>query len=145
MYFFIFSFFKYIRNKIDYGFDKIQINKNFHNGSQLIILENTNISKGLKVLDNASRDDNLGSIFLKFELMTPDRVVCLKEYATKYRNSDRRFNNTLENIFIFNGVEVPENSDVNIFMISNKKRISKKISYEECKNWHISDFNKLEN
>lgn len=138
-----------IKSRLDIKVDKIQIEKDYESGEKTVIVDSNihnkevTLSSTINFLQNDSRDNIMGNvIFLKFEIVDPQNGnICLKDYIIKYRDHNKVYANTLNNIIVFNKINIVEDdSQLNIVFFKNGQRKTFIAPYKECYTKHISDF-----
>ncbi|MBA42974.1 MAG: hypothetical protein CMF62_03065 [Magnetococcales bacterium] len=147
----IITFLKIIRDYFDVTSEKIHLIKIDEFGEQLIILDSNNndlsLKKAIKQINNMniSTDKLFNKCkFLKFELVEEDKKICLKHILLKYDDQQKNFNNTLENIFLFNKINYDSNSKLNLKVFTNGKITDKTFNVNDVKKYHINSFYEIE-
>lgn len=149
---YIISLLKSLRNNLDVNADKIQIVKADNGIEKIIILDSDyvksdknyiNIKDIINHIDETGLAENvIPCVFLQFELVDQDNPICLKSYMLKYNDHTEDHHHTLENVLTFNDIEPSDDAIVNIKKFSNGIK-ALKLSYNDCKNKHLSYFQKL--
>jgi len=149
---------KICRNKLDMECHKVQIIRDMPTGEKIQIIDSQMDpnKKPIYIKDILKHHldcyvDNLltGIILLQFKINnTNDKLlddICLKNYMIKYKDRKKYYHNTLENIILFNNMEIDtDNAIIIINLFKNGKKICYNIPYNECKNKHINYFYELE-
>jgi len=122
---------------------KIQITKTFNNQQQSYIIDANKAHKSLS-LNNIfdyeyNKNDNMSCVLFLFKI---DDDVCLKEHIMKYKDNDELFHNTLENMVMFNGINVSEGSKVHVKIYANNRVQMKTHEYDDVKTKHLNFFTK---
>lgn len=122
---------------------KITNNKNItmiidarnHNNSMVNIIEHLN---NLNTEYNPVLNPN---ILLKCHLINSDNSrTCLKDCILKYNDSDKLFDNTLDNILKLNGIKTDSDAKLDIIVFKNTKLQPINIEYSKYKDYHLNDF-----
>lgn len=148
-------------NALDIKIEKAQILKNYPEGQQTIIIcpkiinnvndnvnnDNLMISDLVDVTNSISdiKDDRMGNyIYMKFELDCPvNGIINLKDHLITYKDIDKLYSHTIDNILTFNNIHISDQAKLNIKIFSSGKLISKSLTYEQYKDKHLSEINKL--
>ena len=95
---------------------------------------------------NDTKDDRMGSnIYMKFEVECPmNGKIDLKDYLIKYKDFDKTFSHTLNNILIFNNHKVTDDAIINIKRFSSGKIVLKSLAYNEFKDKQLVEFNRID-
>jgi hypothetical protein len=84
---------------------------------------------------------DINNPIVKFTLNTPEEEYDLKQYLIPYADPNKSFSNTLENILLFNDIQI-NNGNVNLKIFENGfKEIS--FDYNDVKSKHITYFSEL--
>lgn len=140
---------KKIREKVDEEIEKIEITKYTEN-NKMIIDKELHEKEKLKIKDvikYIKKDKNEGEIkkyiIMKFDIHKKDEKINIKKYIEKYRDKEKSYHNTLENIIIFNNIKIEEEEEeeviVEINYMMKGKREKKKYKYKEIKKKHINE------
>jgi len=139
-------------NILDANVQKAQLIKNYPDGQQTVIVCPKTVDKHqLMISDivditntmNETKDDRMGNnIYMKFELECPvNGTVNLKDHLITYKDIDKLYSHTLNNVLTFNNLQASTDAKINIKIFSSGKLITKSLLYEDCKDMHISEFN----
>jgi len=148
---YIINFFEMMRNKIDVKADKIHITKQLKYKSHFGILMAKDNSITLdhvnKHYDKMNIEISLPKIILmKFEIELPNNEKkCLKEYFFKYYDESKLYDNTIDNIMVFNKMNIAKDSKLNIKIFTDGKIEELCIMYDQYKNHHVSDLLAIKN
>jgi hypothetical protein len=84
------------------------------------------------------------NIYMKFDLECPvNGTINLKDHLITYKDIDKLYSHTLDNVLTFNNLQASTDAKINIKIFSSGKLISKTLLYEDCKNRHLSEFNSI--
>lgn len=142
-------------NLLDANVQKAQLIKNYPDGQRTIIVcPKTVDSHNLMISDivditnsmNDTKDDRMGSnIYMKFDLECPvNGTVNLKEHLITYKDFDRLYSHTLDNVLTFNGIQASSDAKINIKTFSSGKLVTKTLLYEDHKHRHLSEFSSIQ-
>lgn len=146
---------QYILSRIDVSVKKMEVVKEYESGTKTAIIDasvtlnknSVTVDDIIKHMESNENSKNFidDTIFLTFELRDSNEETginnkCLKDYTIKYRDHEKLYAHTLENIFTFNGITTTDSSEIHITFFKGGKRISSIIPYNKCKDRHISDF-----
>lgn len=143
---------KNFRNLFDVEVDKIQIIKNYYNGNKTMIIDSIkHYNNKITIKDVINyihkkeniKNDLLGNkIFMKFELNNKNKKICLKKYILIYKDYKKEYHNTLNNILLFNDININDDDETVIILkfFKDGKIHDKEIKYESIKNKHINYF-----
>lgn len=91
-------------------------------------------------LDCIEENNDMGNvIFRKFNICDEHNNVCLKDYLIEYKDYDKNFDNTIENILLFNNVNIIGNPLVEISYRKDSVTNNLQILYNDIKTKHICD------
>lgn len=158
----IIKFLKYIQSlmqslidMLDERIHKAQLIKNYPDGQQTIIVCPKVVDKDeLTITDlvnitnsmNETKDDRMGdNLYMKFEVECPTTgVIDLKGYLIKYKDLDKAYSHTLDNIMTFNNHQVTDDAIINIKTFLSGKIVTKSLAYGEFKDRHLVEFNSID-
>lgn len=140
--------FTILRNSVDVEMQKIQIIKDLDSGLKTIIIDANQMNQPYVTLKNAIDTVNgivvqetetmMRQVVLRFDIHHNDHgTICMKDYLIKYRDEDKVYHHTLENIAVFNNLELHPESEVRIRFIKNGKIVNATYSYADIDNVHI--------
>jgi len=139
----LFNLLTRLRSYLDIKVDKVHLTKVTENGDQSIILD----KEGIQFQDindklNTELDQKmLSKVFLNFCLINPDdNKICLKDLIVKYKDFDKKYDNTLRNILMFNGIDYKDDSRVNLRFFKNNKFVSQDLLMKDVGDSHITQF-----
>jgi len=135
-----------MRNIFDIKNDIIHFTKKTNNCKKVCILSKKNIDFDYVNTKICNIDDNLNMgnvIYRKFHIYDDKNDVCFKDYLIKYRDYNKCFDNTVENILLFNNINIIGNPPVNIIFRNNLQSTNITLPYENIRAMHISDFDDL--
>jgi hypothetical protein len=143
---------KKIRDYFDVSTEKIHLIKVDEFGEQIIILDSNNknelcLKKAVKEINyiNNNTDKLFNKYkFLKFELDCENQKICLKQLLQKYDDREMKYDNTIKNILLFNGIKYDSHSTLNLKIFSNGKITDKTFTLNEVKDYHINEFYEFE-
>ncbi len=141
--------FQFITKYIDMPADKIQINKNYKEGSQIMIFNTHSFNCFeyiINKIDNLklSKNNMNKQIFLKFQLHTKDKTTCLKKYLIMYKDNNHNYDHTLQNILLFNNIQVDDDAYISIGYFRDRKIVLKQLPYKDVCNKHITVFDNMD-
>lgn len=146
---YVVKFFRCLRNSLDINIDKALVHKNYSNGSKNIILDSKDFDNNMRIIDIINNIDKISkyenimnqTIYLKCELHNGDNKLCLKKYLLKYKDHDKKYNHTLNNILLFEDVQsVKNDAYIEIMLLEEDGgEIEKNILYDGIRNVHIND------
>lgn len=153
--YYLFAFINYIislleklKSVIDIETNLVHIIKRTKNGESYMVLHNDIQNISLSSVDNIldhPKEQYMGNvIYRKFCIKQPDNDICCKEYLVKYTDVSKKYNNTMEHVLLFNGVNIEGNPDVEISMRKHKSSVNLKIAYDDIKRLHINDFENID-
>lgn len=143
----LFNLLSRLRSYIDIKVDKLHITKVTENGDQSIILDKKDITfQDVNDNLNIDIDKRMNShVFLTFCLVDQDDTkTCLKDLIIKYKDLDQKYNNTLKNILLFNGINYRDDSKVNLRFYKNNKFVSRDLLFRDICDEHITQIMNLE-
>lgn len=141
--------FVFARNYCDIEANKIQICKNFDGNEKTVIID----SNLLESRDTVSLKDAIDFIeangVTQTDNMTKNRVlkfdvhheekgsVCMRDYLIKYKDDEEKHHHTLNNIAVFNEIDVHPDSEVRIRYYKDRKLVEKVIPFNDIADDHI--------
>jgi hypothetical protein len=143
---YLISYLLKLRKVFDIKKDIVQIIKKNKNNNQICIISKNNINFDQinEQLDSITDTQNNGSvIYRKFHIYDDNNDICFKDYLIKYKDHYKLFDNTVENILLFNNIYITGNPIVNITFWKNSETIHVSVLYEDIKNLHISDLDHI--
>ena len=138
-------FLKQYRDYFHVSTNKIHITKYSSNGDIHNIVSGDNLNfKNIQISTNDEKKINK-RIFMKFSLIGNNKSTCLKEFLIKYKDQDKLYDHTLNNIFLFNDIKPNDSFVIDISFFNDKKKIiNHKFPYNDVKDKHISYFDEME-
>jgi hypothetical protein len=134
---------KYIRSYTDITTDSLHVIKLFPENKNALILNYPSINfKDLSTTLNNVDDDSkmINVIVMKFDLVNGDKSLCLKNMVTKYKDTHKKYDNTMLNILTFNDIFYNDDSTLEIKLMRNKRIVSKNVLLRDVVNNHINHF-----
>lgn len=134
------NFIKFIRSYTDINTTHLHVIKLFPDNRNAIILNQPVIQfKHLnQALKDAENDNKMISVsVLKFELVN-DNSFCLKSLVTKYKDTNTNYQNTIENILLFNDVFHDKDTVLNVKLMRNKKMVNINVGFNSVKDKHLN-------
>lgn len=137
---------KYIKIYDIIGDEKVCITKNYDNSYTKMIFDKKGSINDIinHLTDNPKDRDIKSGIFSKFELVKDDKRLCLKKFILDYNDIHEKYDNTIENILLFENPEiikgVCEDMYIHVTKRSKKGRFNKKLDYLEYRGKHINYF-----
>jgi hypothetical protein len=134
---------KYFRSFFDIDAKKLHIVKLFPDNKNAMVLDREDPIDFKYLTDtcNDMQSDNkmLDVIILKFNLVN-DEPICLKHLITKYKDTENKYGNTIENILKFNDLPYNCNSRLDIKLMRNKKMVSNNVLLKDVFDCHVNYF-----
>ena len=82
---------------------------------------------------------------MKFEIHTSNNEqICLRKYLIKYRDFEKNHHHTLNNILLFNNIDINVNSLLKINRFSSGEKKEYVLLYDDINHHHITFFYELE-
>lgn len=137
---YIINILKCLRNMYDIETDNVQIIT--YNKSLILRKNNMFNFKYIKNMIN-DQDNNMRTfnkrIYSDVQLLGPIRQLSFKPYMEKYSDPNKIYDNTIENILLFNNININDHNSMELSYRKEGKPTTLKIPYCEIKNKHIGD------
>ncbi len=140
---------EFLKKKVDMRINLVKIVKDTPDGKKAMIIQSDNkklmLSDIIDYVDKKGVDKTFSNcIFLKFDIVTGEEIVCLKKHLVEYRDVLEDHSNTLENIVKFSSIQVNDDSKLNFIKYINKEKKEFTLDYKNIANKHINYFCKIE-
>ena len=124
-------------------FNKICVKKRTKYGPKFLIKQFDQVSTFKTMVEYTNKNNYivpcvLNKAYIKF-IVTGNKIVPFQQFLIPYGDPNKLYDNTLENILLFNNYSINKNKVV-IKLLENSKPIKKEYNYDKVKGFHISFF-----
>ena len=135
---------KYLRGGVDIGPSMVHVDGVGSVQRSIIMGDVCGFKQIVGHLGEVEFDDTMVTcVFIKFMLVGGSESVCLKKFIMKYKDVGENYNNTMENILLFNGIVHDDESKLVVKFYRNRKMVDMEVLLRDVLDKHINYFMNL--